>query len=190
VGLQIDTVSLSDHDPEWREIFEQEKKHLGGAFGDEIAGIEHVGSTAVPGLKAKPIIDVVIGVKSLERVTKWAGKLQPEGYVYFGDQKNRGDHFLAKTAGEVETIYLHVVRYESAGWWSYLDFRDRLRENEELRRQYERLKEFLAADFPKERGYYTVGKADFFDSRHSSISSPGEPKIRRAARLRKTGSAC
>lgn len=183
IGLRIGTVALSDHDPRWLRIFVREKRLLRRLLGDEIVGIEHVGSTAVPGLKAKPIIDVAIGTRALEIVARWAPVLQAEGYVYFGDQKARGDHFFARTVDQVETMYLHVVLYGSPAWKSYLDFRDRLRASSMLREEYERRKTALAADFPDTRGFYTIGKSSFFARLKRDQRAPQDSCLDYARRL-------
>lgn len=162
LGLKIGTVALVPHDCGWAEVFAWEMVLLRRLLGQHLVGIEHVGSTAVSGLKAKPIIDIVIGVHWLEQVPAWAFRLKSDGYVYFGDQTKRRDHFFAKTLENVETIYLHVVQHGGAGWRSFIDFRSRLCTCTNLRTQYEQLKENLAADCPDERRFYAFGKTVFF----------------------------
>jgi GrpB-like predicted nucleotidyltransferase (UPF0157 family) len=170
LGLKIGSVALSPHDPGWTDEYAREAAKLRRMLGRRIVAMEHVGSTAVPGLQAKPIIDVVIGTRSPNRIPTWAARLKRRGYVYFGDQTNRGDHFFAKTKGGVETIYLHVVRAGSPNWRGYVVFRDRLRRNPALRRQYGKWKETLAGIYPEARGAYARGKRRFFTGRQNRSS--------------------
>ena len=162
LGLKIGGVALSPHDPQWANVYAREGAKLRKTLGRRIVAMAHVGSTAVPGLKAKPVIDVVIGTRSLARIPNWAARLKRMGYVYFGDQTSRGDHFFAKTNGQVETIYLHGVRHGGTDWRGYVGFRDRLQRNPQFREQYEKLKERLAVEYPEARGFYTRGKTRFF----------------------------
>jgi GrpB-like predicted nucleotidyltransferase (UPF0157 family) len=163
LGLKRGTVDVVDYDPSWVGVFEREKELLGRVLGPALRAIEHVGSTAVPGLASKPIVDLAVAVEEAEPVEAWEALLKPEGYTYFGDRKSRGDRFFAKGPEERRTIYLHVVLVGSANWRNYLSFRNRLRDNDSFRDAYAALKKKLAVEFPQDREAYSRDKADFIE---------------------------
>lgn len=161
LGLRRGTVSLISHQPSWATTFATEKEHLAGKLGAAALEIEHVGSTAVPDLMAKPVIDIAVGVSDIGDTVSWPQILESEGYASFGDREGPEEKFFAKGPDESRTIYLHVVPLGSSRWADYLLFRDSLRESESLRREYGELKRRLQADFPNDRFAYTEGKAAF-----------------------------
>lgn len=163
LGLKRGTVRLVDYDPLWPMIFAEEKERLGHLLGGGAVQIEHVGSTSVPGLGSKPIIDIALAVEKLEAAIAWEPLLREEGYTYFGDREARGDHFFAKGSEEARTIYLHVVLSESSRWKNYLSFRQQLRESAALRESYGSLKMKLALAHPTDREAYSRDKAAFIE---------------------------
>ena len=161
LGLKRGIVSLVPHQKEWALEFENESARLKSLLGGTSAAIEHVGSTAVPDLVAKPIIDVAIAVVSWNSISAWPALLAREGYTYFGDRENVGDHFFAKGPDERRTHHVHVVIAGGAKWNEYLKFRDTLRSNPALREEYQQLKRYLAEQNPNDREAYTDAKASF-----------------------------
>lgn len=128
-----------------------------------MGGIEHVGSTAVPGLAAKPVIDVMVGVESLDASRAALPLLEALGYTY---APYRADvmHWLCKPSFAHRTHHLHLVPFESALWRDRLAFRDALRADAALARRYEALKRELAAKFRDDREAYTEGKTPFVEA--------------------------
>lgn len=124
--------------------------------------IEHVGSTSVRGLDSKPIIDVAIAVPELLELEA-VQRLTSAGFDYRGDEGGNGGHVLVEFDGEAEwrIAHLHVVEAGSQQWDNYLRFRDRLRADAEVRRQYAVLKRGLAAAHPDDRAAYTAAKTEF-----------------------------
>jgi GrpB-like predicted nucleotidyltransferase (UPF0157 family) len=170
LGLRRGDVRLCRHQRGWRKAFEDESAALRAVLGRGAIRIEHVGSTAVPGLPAKPVIDVAVGVRALGRLPRWPVGLRAAGYAYLGDREGRGEHFYAKGPEAMRTFYLHVVPIRSRNWADYLAFRDALRKNPPLRRRYGQLKIRLSRAHPHDRETYTQGKATFIhevlDARH------------------------
>lgn len=160
LGLKKGTVRVVPYFHEWRCLFEREKQALCEHLGHLAVDIQHVGSTAVPGLAAKPILDVAIGVARIADVEKCIPLLEEMGYSYAGELFD-GDHCFMKETGENTTHHLHVVAFDSERWRNYLCFRDHLRGNKQARQRYRELKAELAAKFPHCRERYTEGKSAF-----------------------------
>jgi GrpB-like predicted nucleotidyltransferase (UPF0157 family) len=163
-------VAIRPYDPRWPESFRTERDHLRACLaGDLLGRIEHFGSTAVPGLAAKPIVDMLVEVSDLQATReRIVPVLEAQGYDYFwrpthGDD---GPPFYAwfikrdPTTG-ARTHHIHMVEGHFAEHWERLLFRDHLIENPDVARAYEELKLGLAAAFPTDRVAYTRGKTEF-----------------------------
>jgi GrpB-like predicted nucleotidyltransferase (UPF0157 family) len=137
----------------------QTKERLARILNSSPLMIEHVGSTAVPDLAAKPILDIAVAVRSLEETSQWPHLLRGLDYTFLGDREGWGEHFYSKGPDQNRTIYLHVVPVESPRWSDYLVFRDTLIARPELRREYESLKRQLLAQYGDNRSAYTEAKA-------------------------------
>lgn len=154
-------VQLSDYQNEWPDLFEREKSVLLDKIGPWLQGpVEHVGSTAVPGLKAKPIIDIMAGVKNLDSSTGAIDVLQSNGYCYY-PYKADVMHWFCKPTPEYRTHHLHLVPYDSPLWRERIRFRDILRNNAKVAEEYEQLKVSLARDVTGDRESYTKLKWPF-----------------------------
>ena len=163
IGLKRGTVELATHDPSWKEEFLKEKEAILSAVSVSIIRIDHVGSTAIPGIKAKPIIDIAMEVECESTVESIAKSLADHGYTYFGDRENRGDYFLAKGPDSKRTHYLHISTKSSSRYDEVVYFRDRLREDRQLAREYEKVKESLFLEFRERRNEYTKRKESFIE---------------------------
>ena len=153
---------LSPHSPLWPAIFEYERAQLRALLGDG-ARIEHIGSTAVPGLGAKPIIDILVGMASLEAIDARIPALEGYGYRHRKELEigTRERRYLTRTDGHPGNFHLHAVIEGSPFWVAHLGFRDALREEPALAERYWKLKQRLAARFPDDRAAYADGKGDF-----------------------------
>jgi GrpB-like predicted nucleotidyltransferase (UPF0157 family) len=152
-------VSLHPYDPAWPARFEHEASLLGAVIGPWITGgVHHVGSTAVPGLAAKPVIDIMAGVDDLESSRPCIELLALLDYLY---APYRADvmHWFCKPSPAHRTHHLHLVPTGSARFTGVLAFRDYLRSHPAAARQYEQLKRELAAKHADDREAYTDGKA-------------------------------
>ena len=160
LGLEVGTVRLEEYSPEWADEFLAERTELESIFGDSVKTIEHVGSTSVPGLKAKPIIDIAIGVDGLSSFNA-AIVLDFAGYSI--KQDSDPDEILIRKGKEgVYTDFLiHVMEINSKRYEETLKFRNLLRENLELRNKYQELKEGLAKKYFNDRKSYTASKDRF-----------------------------
>jgi GrpB-like predicted nucleotidyltransferase (UPF0157 family) len=160
LGLPRGEVRLVPHPEGWKRAFSRERRLLAAALGRRAAAIEHVGSTAVPGLAAKPILDIAVAVPSLRRIGAWPRLLEAEGYTFFGDREGWGEQFFAKGPEDRRTVYLHVVERGSRRWRDYLSFRDRLAGSPRLSARYAALKARAAAR-AADRKAYTAAKERF-----------------------------
>lgn len=156
-GGALDLVELRDHDPSWKVLFQRERESLAQALGRSAISIEHVGSTAVPGLRAKPVIDILVAVESL-RLEDVEGRLAELGYVHV---PIGGPERLFFRKGMPRTHHLHVVRFDGEERRKHLMFRDRLMTHPEEAAEYQRLKEDLAHRFREDRQAYSDGKDQF-----------------------------
>lgn len=161
MGLARGTVVVRAYDPAWVEEFAAEARRLRAALGGLAEHIEHVGSTAVPGLPAKPVIDLALGFANEAALAELQAKLPALGYTARGDRRGDGDWLFSKGPEAARTHYLHVERYGGERWRNYLLFRERLRAEAKRRDEYARLKAELAARYPKDRDAYTRGKEPF-----------------------------
>ena len=163
IGLRRGTVRLVPYTSEWERLFEEEKGRLRSAIGDYAVDIQHIGSTAIPGLEAKPIIDIAIALRRLEDVEKCIEPLESLGYEYKGDEGYPGSFFFAKGDPSNRTHYLHVVERDSEAWKGYIRFRDYLRRHRRVAEEYAKLKRELARKSGGNRDLYTPGKAEFIE---------------------------
>lgn len=161
VGLQRGLVALQPYDQQWAAAFESEKRLLRHIFASQATAIEHVGSTAIPGLAAKPIIDIEVGLKDFSRWREYVAALESAGYTYMPERVQSDQVFMPKGPEEARTHYLHMTQFGSAEWWQTVRFRDALRGDKTLCVTYEQLKRQLAAAFPRDRAKYSEGKAAF-----------------------------
>ncbi|MFQ6000681.1 MAG: GrpB family protein [Anaerolineae bacterium] len=160
------SIRLVDYDPKWPILYEEEKASILGAIGDFILDIQHIGSTAVPGLGAKPIIDIMVAIRGLALIEKCIQPLQTIGYEYRGEYGIPGRHFFRKPPGDLggRTHHLHMVERESDFWERHILFRDSLRAHPEEAQRYYELKKQLAAKFVSDRDAYTDAKTSFIES--------------------------
>lgn len=157
-------VIIVDYDPAWPQAFVQEHKRIAGALANVagVTGIEHVGSTAVPGLAAKPIIDIMIGVRKLADGERGVGPLVGLGYEYLGEYGVLGRLYFRK--GSPRSHHVHLVQHGGDFWERHLLFRELLREQSDLRDQYAALKRALAEQYRANREGYTEAKTSFIQS--------------------------
>ncbi len=154
-------VIIEPYDLAWPGKFEDEKQMLAMVLGPWlVAPIEHIGSTAVPGLPAKPVIDIMCAVRDLPSSKKSINALKPLSYCYY-DYKSEEMHWFCKPSDLERTHHLHLVPFESQLWRERLAFRDRLRSDEKIRQAYKELKLRLAMEFREDRERYTDAKTAF-----------------------------
>jgi GrpB-like predicted nucleotidyltransferase (UPF0157 family) len=155
------SIVVSDYNPAWSATFEQERTNLHTALGPLVMTIEHIGSTGVPGLAAKPIIDIQLSVRSLAKArSSCVGPLQALGYAYMPHYEAwlLGELFFRKGLSGPWTHHLHVLQGDDPQWQDRLLFRDYLRNDPEVARAYAKLKSDLSAAFDNDISGYKNAK--------------------------------
>jgi GrpB-like predicted nucleotidyltransferase (UPF0157 family) len=159
--LADDQIRIVPYDPQWPERFEEERSLLEETIGRWVTGgIHHVGSTAVPGLEAKPVVDILVGVESLEAAQDCFGPLARIEYVYAPYLPDEM-HWFCKPSPARRTHHLHLVPTGSRRYRQELAFRDRLRGDQRLAAEYGVLKRQLAQRYRDDREAYTRAKEEF-----------------------------
>ena len=157
IGLKRGTVKLSKNNPKWVNSFEVEKKKLRKVFGKEVIDIQHIGSTAISNISAKPIIDIGVIVSSLKKVKRYIRPLKQVGYIF--KKENRKDRlFFTKGPEKRRTHYLHIGELGSGYVEDMILFRDYLIKNKNIAKEYEILKKKLADQYSKDRSLYSLKK--------------------------------
>ncbi|GLC23545.1 GrpB family protein [Roseisolibacter agri] len=165
LGLASGTIALRPHDPAWARAFDDEARRIRDALGALPAEVAHVGSTAVPGLAAKPILDLLVGIPRMEDVAAYVAPLEALGYASRGEYGLPGRHYLVRDdAAGRRTHHLNVVPLGGPFWRTHVGFRDALRAQPERRAAYEALKRDLATRHAGDRPAYTEGKAAFIQA--------------------------
>ena len=160
LGLPSDSVLIRDYSPEWPVLFEEEKARLSAAVGESVLAIEHIGSTAVPGLGAKPVLDIMIGVESFEEAeTGVVPMIQSLGYEYCGEFGIARRHYFRR--GDPRSHQIHTFEITSPEWKKHLAYRDFLRNHKPARDAYDVLKRTLAVG--RTRAEYQDAKAPFIE---------------------------
>ncbi|MFN2465572.1 MAG: 2-amino-4-hydroxy-6-hydroxymethyldihydropteridine diphosphokinase [Candidatus Dormibacteria bacterium] len=159
--LIADAVILVDYDPRWTARFEAEAARLSSALGEIAQRIDHVGSTAVPGLPAKAIIDIQVSVESVATVEAYRVPLEELGYAYVPDDRFPTYPFFRYPAEGPRNFHLHVAQSGSTEEIEHLQFRDRLRADAVVANLYADLKRRLARRHFANRVAYSNSKTDF-----------------------------
>ncbi|HIY63369.1 MAG TPA: GrpB family protein [Candidatus Mediterraneibacter stercoripullorum] len=154
-------ITVLNYDPEWPLKYMRERDKITEILKDNCISIYHIGSTSVPGLAAKPIIDIMVAVRSLERVDMAAEKFADIGYEYLGEFGIAGRRYLRK-GGDERTHQIHI--FQADDWNNigrHLAFRDYMRTHEKERDEYAKIKKDLAQKFPYDIDGYCKGKENF-----------------------------
>jgi GrpB-like predicted nucleotidyltransferase (UPF0157 family) len=172
IGLEKGIVKLSRYTGEWRQLFEVEKASLQDKLGSYILDIQHVGSTSIPGMLAKPIIDIAIAVALFEEARVCIPLIEELGYEYKGEFGIPHRHYFVK--GDPRTFHIHMSEIDSMEWQNTILFRDYLCQHADIAKEYAELKTQLALKYPQDRTAYLDGKAPFIE-RILQIAREGEP---------------
>lgn len=158
----MDRVTVVAYCPEWPELYRTEAERLRQALGDELVALAHIGSTAVPGLAAKPVIDILAGLRTGDVSHEAAAGLRALGYV--SRRRTRGRHFRK---GVPRTYVIHICAYGDGEWRSKIAFRDYLRADRRAAAAYAEHKRALAAGAT--RAGYQRRKAQFIRELEASL---------------------
>lgn len=163
LGLPHGHNYLVSHDPDWARLFEEEAQRLRSVLPPAAMEIQHVGSTAIPGLRAKPIIDIAIAARSYTLAGDWQNAMASLGYEYPGDIGIPEHRIYGRDPG-IRRFLVHVVDAGGLRWRQFLDFRDALMADPRLAAEYEAVKLAAATKHPTGmRHRYTDFKAAFIE---------------------------
>jgi GrpB-like predicted nucleotidyltransferase (UPF0157 family) len=163
LGVIEGKVRLVPHNPLWPVYFDDESRRLYTALGPYIKEIRHIGSTAIAGIYAKPILDIMVGLVSIADVRYCEAPLAALDYIYEGEQAISGWHFFRKKTGDLTTHHLHLVEWNGSYWLDHVLFQEYLFRHPEVAEAYERLKLELEKRHADDREAYTRDKTDFIN---------------------------
>ena len=154
-------VELQSHTPEWMRQFEVEAERLTAVFQPNLVAIHHIGSTAVPDIKAKPIIDIMVVVHDIEQVDTLNETMGQLGYIAKGENGINGRRYFRKGSDTHHTHHIHTYQEGHPDIARHLNFRDYLVAHPDVAQAYSRLKEELARKYESDPPLYTDNKTDF-----------------------------
>ncbi len=160
-------VEIVPHNPAWADEFAAEAARVQAALGGLAVDIHHIGSTSVPGLDAKPIVDIMVTVRKLDDARDRIAPLAELGYIFVDHPQNTDRRFFKK--GDPRTHHLHIVESGGDSEWRHVAFRDALRADARLREAYAALKKDLAEKYRHNRPKYTASKTDFIEGVVSNL---------------------
>jgi GrpB-like predicted nucleotidyltransferase (UPF0157 family) len=158
LGVPVGKVRLAVHDPAWASAFTIERNRLSKALADMHPRIEHIGSTSIPGIVAKPLLDIMVGIPDMAEHPRAVEPLVALGYEHKGEFGIPGRQFFVLGDAAHSTHHLHLEQYGGHFWRLNLVFRDHLRTSADARDRYAAEKRRLVAEFREEREKYTAGK--------------------------------
>jgi GrpB-like predicted nucleotidyltransferase (UPF0157 family) len=170
LGLISGDIQLSPYESGWPVLFIEERDRLETSIGGYILDIQHIGSTSIPGMPAKPILDIGIAVGNFHEAVRCIKPMEELGYRYKGENGIARRHYFVK--GEPTTCHVHMLEIGSGEWRSHLLFRDHLIVDVDTAGKYASLKQRLAKQFSTDRKAYQAGKDRFIKAAlHKAIKA-------------------
>lgn len=164
IGLKRGTVAVEPHKIEWETEAQKTISKLKNILKDDMIDAQHIGSTSIKSICAKPIVDIVVGVSSFDRIIKHNEDLRENGIVYHM-QYPPGQYLyvMGDLENNIRTHYIHAVIWGQEEWNNYINMRDYLNTHEKEAKEYSELKERLAEKHSEDRSAYTSGKSEFIE---------------------------
>lgn len=165
IGLKRGTVTVEPHKIEWEISAQKTISILKEILKENIIDAQHIGSTSIKNICAKPIVDIVVGVSSFDKIMKHNNTLSKNAIIYRGeDHPNQHLYICGNLDNNIHTHYIHVVIWREKYWNDYLNMRDYLNEHKDKAEEYSELKEQLAKQYPEDRIAYTNGKSELVEN--------------------------
>jgi GrpB-like predicted nucleotidyltransferase (UPF0157 family) len=161
LGLPESVLRFFPYSREWQRLFEEEKQLIQSTIGNHFLDIQHIGSTSIPNIIAKPILDIGVAVNNFEAASVCVQPLEQIDYFYKGESGISRRHWFVK--GNPTTHHLHILEINSQNWKNHLIFRDYLRQNSEVAQQYSKLKIQLLDRLNGDRNLYQDEKKPFIE---------------------------
>jgi GrpB-like predicted nucleotidyltransferase (UPF0157 family) len=162
LGLACGHVSLARAHKAWAAAYEHERAKIAAVLGEQITAIEHVGSTSIPDVPAKPILDVLVGIQTFDEARLCIAPMIDIGYTYRGENGIPRRHYFVK--GDPRTHHIHMIEVQSDNWNMTLRFRDLLRTHPYLASEYAHEKERLARVYVDDREGYQREKGKVIEN--------------------------
>lgn len=168
---KLEKIVLVEQNPDWGGEFARAAADIRGALGQVLVEIHHIGSTAISGISAKPIIDILVGVSSVEELDDLSTSMNVTGYEAMGEFGIPGRRFFTKhnEAGDRKQ-HVHAFIVGSEEITKHINFRDFLRAHPQHAQQYEALKQMLVSKYSMDRDKYTEGKSDFINEMNAKAA--------------------
>ena len=160
IGLRRHIVKLVSYNKNWKQEFQMEKKRLEKILGDNAIAIEHIGSTAIPNISAKPVIDILVGVQTLKREGIMCCKLL-ERHSFHYKKRTKMRFLVVKGNGSKRTHNIHIARFKGRRWYKLLAFRNYLQSYPKIAQEYNVLKKRLEKSYSNKTKLYTEKKLEF-----------------------------
>ena len=161
MGLKVGTVKVEEYNEKWKEMFSKEKENLEKIFGDIALQIEHIGSTSIPGLSAKPIIDILVALENFDGFEKVKDYFKDEPYSIKEDSPSDEILVRKRIEANVTTHLIHIMEANTKRCTNTILFKNYLINHLETLKEYEKLKKDLAEKYADNRKMYTASKNDF-----------------------------
>ena len=153
-------VGIVSYDPNWKDMYKEESEKIKNVLSDIIIDIHHVGSTAIPGIKAKPVIDILVEVKDIEGVDQYNYKMRELGYEVMGEYGIPKRRFFRK-GGNKRTHHIYIFKVGNEEIERHINFKEYMIAHPDKGQEYSKLKEKLANKYTYDVENYTNGKSDF-----------------------------
>jgi len=153
-------VEVVSYNSNWKKMYKEESEKIKNILNDIIIDIHHIGSTAIPGIKAKPVIDILVEVKDIEAVDQYNHEMEELGYEVMGEYGIPKRRFFRK-GGNKRTHHIHIFQAGNEEIERHINFKEYLITHPDKRREYSKLKEKLANKYTYDVESYTNGKSDF-----------------------------
>ena len=164
IGMKRGTVYIEPHKAEWERAAEETIRTLKAILGSTAVDIQHIGSTSIKTISAKPIIDIAVAVDDFDDILSKREELRQNGIIYrFEESPGQLLFVMGDFEKDTRSHHIHAVLYGSDEWNNYINFRDYLNSNIEAAKEYEAVKFRLAEQYPDDRIAYTDGKQEVID---------------------------
>jgi GrpB-like predicted nucleotidyltransferase (UPF0157 family) len=157
-------IEVVPHNPNWKKKFKLEARIIKSIFYEEIITIHHIGSTAIPDISAKPIIDILVEVQDINKIDEYNTEMIERGYIPKGESGIPERRLFIKGSEEFRTFHVHVFEKENPEITRHLNFRDYMIAHSKEAQEYSQLKEYLAKKYPENIDGYIDGKEEFIKS--------------------------
>ncbi len=158
------SVTVVPYNAEWKRRYQEETDRLSAALQSHIIAMHHIGSTAIPGILAKPIIDILVEVYQIEVIDTLTEQMEAHGYRAHGEHGIAGRRFFSRDTAAVRTHHIHVFQSGHPDIARLIGFRDYIRSHPDAAQRYSHLKQQLARQFANDSECYTEAKTDFIRS--------------------------